>query len=57
MAAFAALKNRKSQKQREAIEDLAVKCGDQGSGVEVSKLFFRKLARVLLAPGYPDSSL
>ena len=36
MAAFSALKNRQNQKMREKMEDILVRCGDTGHGLEVS---------------------
>ena len=37
MAARSVIKNKKNQKMREAIDDIAVKCGDtsEGEGVKV----------------------
>ena len=40
MAALSAIKNKKNKKMREAIEDIAVKCGDtaEGEGVKVGRV-------------------
>ena len=43
MAAFSAIKNKKNQKLREGIEDLALKCGDtneENSGVQLIDVQF-----------------
>ena len=43
MAAFSAIKNKKNQKLREGIEDLALKCGDtndEDSGVQLIDVKF-----------------
>ena len=42
MAAFSAIKNKKNQKLREGIEDLALKCGDtnEESGVQLIDVQF-----------------
>ena len=43
MAAFSAIKNKKNQKLREGIEDLALKCGDtneEKSGVQLIDVQF-----------------
>jgi hypothetical protein len=37
MAAFSALKNRQNQKMREKMEDIGIKCGDTGHGLEVRR--------------------
>jgi hypothetical protein len=37
MAAFSALKNRQNKKMREKMEDIGIKCGDTGHGLEVRR--------------------
>ena len=45
MAALSAVKNKKNQKMREAIDDIAVKCGDtaEGEGVKVGGVRVMKI--------------
>lgn len=38
MAAFSALKNRQNQKMREKMEDILIRCGDTGHGLELCRL-------------------
>jgi hypothetical protein len=48
MAAFSALKNRQNQKMREKLEDISIRCGDTGHGLEVSCsiLLYRNIPKI-----------